>query len=252
MATGQLPRANLFDVPELLPGASAGANPAQRTTFENRCRKLREEQAEEEQPYRTGVASSNGATTVEDLCAMFPSLDADLVRSLAMDFPTPQHAIETLLQLVASSSEATVPPLPPRELPIADLEAFPSLTDSDGWQVVSQAQFDKDPDEDLGSAWRDTAKDAADKPAPPKSSNTAPTAWGPKRRAAKEKQEDAPEAALPETDYEQRLRRGQQRAKNKAVFGRGGRSGGRVHSGYGGDNAAETSEESDDEEEEHA
>ena len=28
--------------------------------------------------------------------------------------------------------------------------AFPSLTDSDGWQVVTQTDLERDPDEDLG------------------------------------------------------------------------------------------------------
>merc|ERR1719456_1590404 len=126
-----------------------------------------------------------------------------------MEGPTPQHAMETLLALVAASSEPAAPPVPPKDLPLGDMNAFPSLTDSDGWQVVAQSQLERDPDEDLGSAWRDRAKDVASKP-PPASANTsavvAPTS---RRRAAREKEGYTPEASLPETDYELRHRRGQ-------------------------------------------
>jgi len=170
------------------------------------------------------TATSAAGATIDELALMFPSLDPDLVRCLAADAPTPGHAMETLLALVAASSEPFVPSLPPKDLPLGDINAFPSLTDGDGWEVVTQTALDRDPDEELGSVWRDRAKAVAAKPAPtPASTTAAPTA---KRRAAREKAEGDPEdALLPETDYEMRQRRGQTRAKNRAQFGRGGGKG---------------------------
>merc|ERR1740138_2047403 len=120
---------------------------------------------------------------------MFPSLDPDLVRVLASEGPSPQHAMETLLAHVA---------------------AFPSLTDSEGWQVMSQTQFEKDPDEELGSAWRDRAKAVASKPGPSSANTSAVVGSTSKRRSSKDKEEGYTAEVLPETDYDFRQRRGQQ------------------------------------------
>merc|ERR1719247_976830 len=125
MTTEQLPRANLSDIPEMMPGAGPSANPAQRAEFEKRSRQLHQEDVEDYHA-RSGEAAQQRAlsgvgTTVDELALMFPSLDPDLVRVIASDFPTPQHAIETLLTLVESSSEPTMPPLPPKDLPLEDL-----------------------------------------------------------------------------------------------------------------------------------
>lgn len=213
----------------MMPGASGSANVAQRAEFETRCRTLADDtEALSEATIGTGnyrAVGSGAGATVEELAAMFPSLDPDLVRMLAADSPTPQHAMETMLALVASETEPCGPPVPAKDLPIADLGAFPSLTDSDGWQVVTQTQLEKDHDADLGSAWRDRAKDIAAKPGPRSANTSAASAWGPKRRGAKDDEKDEAEAPLPETDYEARQRRGQKKALNRAQFGRGGGKG---------------------------
>merc|ERR1711862_514775 len=103
--------------------------------------------------------------------------------------------METLLALVASSSEPSEPPLPPKDLPLSDMNLFPSLTDSDGWQVVSQTQFDRNPDEELGSAWRDRAKAVASKPGPQSASTSAVVAPASKKKPAKDKEGTDAEAA---------------------------------------------------------
>jgi hypothetical protein len=187
MTAKQLPHTNLFDIPEMMPGAQPSANPAQRMEFEERCRRLHREEEEEaaSRADRPVIASANA--TVDELALMFPSLDPDLVRVLAADAPTPQHAMETLLALVASSSEPSEPPLPPKDLPLSDMNLFPSLTDPDGWQVVSQSQFERDPDEELGSAWRDRAKAIASKPGPASASTSAPAALASKKEACQGK-----------------------------------------------------------------
>lgn len=153
-----------------------------------------------------------------ELAHMFPTLDADLVRAIASEFPTPMGALDALLALATSSSESSEPLPPPRALPLEEMDKFPSLTDADGWQVVPA--FERDPNEELGSAWRDRAQDAASM-APPKSASSStfiPTVLrsGPGRDAT------VPDVSDPETDYELRHRLGQQKARNRKQFGRSG------------------------------
>lgn len=231
MATASAPRtpkvrpaANLFDIPELLPGAKPSCNPAQREEFEQRCRLLHQEEVKAERATVAAMAECRAAehrNALEGLEAMFPNIDPALVRSLAAEAPTPQHAIETLLLLASTMAEPVIPEErpqtpPPLDLGFQDLEKFPSLVDGEGWQVGSQRQFQRDPEEDLGSAWRDRAK-AAQKIAAPKPV-AAPVV---KRRAndkKEEQEEDKPEPQQFPTDYEWRQRAGQRRA---AKYGKG-------------------------------
>merc|ERR1711976_811115 len=101
------------------------------------------------------------------------------------------------------------------------MEKFPSLVDADGWQVVSQQQFDRDPNENLGSAWRDRAKAAIPVPAPVAFTSAWGTTAATKRRDQKQKGRDMTESMTqPEADYDFRHRRGEQRAWNRSQFGR--------------------------------
>eukprot|EP00929_Paragymnodinium_shiwhaense_P052878 TRINITY_DN26478_c0_g1_i1.p1 TRINITY_DN26478_c0_g1~~TRINITY_DN26478_c0_g1_i1.p1 ORF type:complete len:275 (+),score=83.54 TRINITY_DN26478_c0_g1_i1:129-953(+) len=255
--TESRPYVNLTDIPELLPGAQPSANPAQREEFEQRCIKLhREAEMEEREATVTTQVAAGGAVTVSDLEAMFPMLDAALINCIFADSRSPQAAIDTLLALSADLNEpvdgaarprAKSPP--PRDLGVEDHEKFPSLTDGSGWQVASSKLFERDPDEELGSVWRDRAKDAAPLAAP--KASLANTAWG-KPRKKKENDEAAnggyidDDKPLPETDYEFRHRVGQQRAKKRLQYGRTGR--GRAPQGAeaGGDDECESEEEEDD------
>merc|ERR1711971_851181 len=108
------------------------------------------------------------------------------------------------------------------------MEKFPSLVDADGWQVVSQQQFDRDSNENLGSAWRDRAKAAIPLPAPVVTPRLIVV-----RNAAAVKQNGAiidqkqreleakVNADFTETDYDFRHRRGKHRAWNRRQFSRG-------------------------------
>jgi len=248
---------NLSDVPELLPGAQPGANPAQREEFEQRAVKLhREAEREEQEIATTRVQATGGTVTISDLEAMFPMLDAGLVNCIYADSRTPQAAIDTLLALSADLSEPVngiprVKTPPPRDVGVEDHEKFPSLTDSNGWQVASAKLFERDPEEELGSVWRDRAKDAAHLAAP--KALPSGSAWG-KPRKKKESDEKAnngyadDDRPLPETDYEFRHRVGQRRAKHRLQYGRGrGRGGGRgANGGHGGDDEDESEEDCSD------
>merc|ERR1719198_111679 len=157
--------------------------------------------------------------TVEQLEAMFPSLDAALVRVLAADASTPQQAMETLLALMAATTEAAAPALPPRDLGLDDIDAFPSLADADGWQISSRQLFDRDPEADLGSAWCDRAREIASKPepCPVVKAAAAPLVGTQKKLASKD---EGAEVVPPETEYELRQRLGKQRISNRARFHR--------------------------------
>mmetsp|Transcript_652 Transcript_652/g.790 ORF Transcript_652/g.790 Transcript_652/m.790 type:complete len:164 (-) Transcript_652:16-507(-) len=149
------PRLNLFDIPEMLPGARPRANPAQREEFEERCRLLHcqseAERAEERREHlqeeaAIAASSTSAAPALADIEAMFPLLDAALVRAIYTEAAEPQDAVDTLLALSAAAadvSEGAERPAspPPLELGVEDHEKFPSLVDSSGWQVASERQF---------------------------------------------------------------------------------------------------------------
>jgi len=188
---------------------------------------------------------------------MFPNLDPTLIRALRADAPSEQSAVDTLLALVAAAAAEPHPAgdatpqapaaLPPSNIGLSDHGRFPSLVDAGGWQVVGHRQFElaeklaRGEEDDLGSAWLDQAKAAADIPAPPTK------AWGPakkvlaaggkqgRRREEDDKEEGenpSTEVAEPMTDYEFRQHLGQQRARHRALFGR--RGGRRDGGGTGG------------------
>jgi len=225
-ARGQV---NLFDMPELMKGAQPNANPAARTEFEQRCINLHyDNETEERHAVQLNRASAGAGATLSDLELMFPNLDAALIRALRTEAPSAQHAIETLLALSAACAEPGVdqagqdrPPTPP-PLPVGveDHAKFPMLVDAKGWQVQGSAKALDAADDEPGSAWRDRAKAAVGKPAPPKPQPpAAATAWG-KKRETPAKKVDEVEGPPPETEYEFRHRVGQARAQNKLQYGR--------------------------------
>lgn len=232
------PQVNLFDMPELMPGAQPSANPAQREEFQQRCRQLHrdsEQEAEERANRQKELAMAPPRrVALTDLEAMFPALDPALIRSICADFSTPQQAIDTLLQLAAATNEPgeggeRPPSPPPRNVGVEDHEQFPTLVDADGWQVPTKRELERDKDEELGSAWRDLAKATASLPAP-RAERPLPagSAWGAAARRRRQKDgevEGYDEQWQPETDYEFRHRVGQIRAKNRAQYGRRGASG---------------------------
>eukprot|EP00441_Pelagodinium_beii_P045170 CAMPEP_0197625492 /NCGR_PEP_ID=MMETSP1338-20131121/4849_1 /TAXON_ID=43686 ORGANISM="Pelagodinium beii, Strain RCC1491" /NCGR_SAMPLE_ID=MMETSP1338 /ASSEMBLY_ACC=CAM_ASM_000754 /LENGTH=269 /DNA_ID=CAMNT_0043195919 /DNA_START=17 /DNA_END=826 /DNA_ORIENTATION=- len=217
---------NLFDMPELMPGAQPSANPAQREEFHQRAVQLhRDTELESSTLRRETRTASGGEVTVQELEAMFPALDAGLVRALFGDAPTPQHAIETLLALSAATAEPVagaeeqVPALPPLNVGVEDHEKFPSLTDGNGWQVGTDRLFERDPEEDLGSVWRDRAKAAKNMPA----AKVTPDPAVPRRRPGTKKEGYREELDGQDlmTDYEYRHRIGQRREKARSKYGRG-------------------------------
>lgn len=225
------PQLNLFDIPELMPGTKPRCNPSQREDFERRCRHLYEQHTHEVCVPPTRADTGVGATAaVEEMQAMFPTIDSALVQMLYAEAPTPQHALDTLLALTTATAEPVAggerPASPPsRNLGVDDHDKFPSLVTSDGWQVFNQRGFNRE-DEELGSVWRDRAQVATNLPAPQTKQVAPSTAWASARhRRSREKKNAVEDGIMPETDYELRQRIGQQRAKNRAQYGRGGASG---------------------------
>lgn len=88
----------------MLPGAQPRANPAARAEFEGRCKQLHREEIEEKEDARQQLLAAAGEhLPVGKLLAIFPTLDASLVRSLAADAPTRQDLIDTLMALAAAA-----------------------------------------------------------------------------------------------------------------------------------------------------
>jgi len=247
------PAANLYDIPELLPGASSSATPAQRAEFEDRCRQV---YAEEE---RSGSTQPNlswdVSLSLEELQNMFPSLDASLVRVMVAEARTPEAAMDTLLALAGAIAEPGVPPSSPEGPPLEDAEAFPALVDAQGWQVYCRRHLEEDPDQALGSAWCDVAKSIASTPAPKPeilpSKQTASEFGAATRRShgsrrCKVAEPNWPHQESPETDYEFRHRLGKARIQNRRQFRRGARcSQGKEIEGAGRSNATEATSDSD-------
>jgi len=239
---------NLFDMPELMLGAQPSAKPAQRETFERRCKELHTDATLE-----SAAANAVASVGAPDLEAMFPMLDAALVRTLQAEAPSAQHAIDMLLALSAAMSEpvaggqprATSPP--PRQIGVEDHEKFPLLVTSEGWQIVTQRQLLHAPEEDLGCAWRDRAKAAADMPAPHPA--PVPATGYARRRPSRQKVEPAEEPEPCPTDYDFRHSAGQRRAQHRTQFGRGGRGaarGGRGASAWTKGDESEEEEQDED------
>jgi len=214
---------NFSDIPEMLPGARPGANPAQREQFERLSRRLHEEEVEERawERHASQVLSGVGSTGNE-LEGMFPTLDPALVKMLCAEAPSIEHAMETLLALSAATTDSGNGEggvdLPLRDVGIQDHNKFPSLIDADGWEVPAARLLSDD--EDLGSGWRDRVKAVADKPAP-KASSRPPVVWGAKKKQGKQKDANPDEQVLPLTDYDCRHKAGQQRAQQRVQYGRG-------------------------------
>jgi hypothetical protein len=214
----RLPEINLSDIPELMPGALPSANPAARAEFEQCCLQLHAE-AVQEAHVRVANAPAGCPWRLEDLISMFPGLDPELVHVLTSDASSPEQAVETLVALSAASAELVVATGNP-DIGLGSMELFPSLVDSNGWQVVSQHLLDRDPEQDLGTCWSDRAKAAANKPAP--STTKMMRALAPKQRAVKQVAgqvagEDR-EMVQPETEYELRQRLGKQRLHKRNRF----------------------------------
>jgi len=254
---------NFSDIPEMLPGARCGANPAQREEFERRSRQLHQDEVEERtHEVAVSQAAAGVGVTSRELEEMFPMLDPGLVRSLRAEAPSAQHALETLIALAADTNEpvagsvaegtgageGAAKELPKLDLGVEDHDKFPCLIGADGWQVPAARLEARD--EEPGSVWRDRAKVAAGKPAPKRSSQPA-IAWGPRKKQGQQRGEDADERAQPLTDYECRHRAGERRAKQRVMYGRGGgRGGGILGRGRGSAGGGHSASESEEEEEE--
>jgi len=166
------PEVNTFDLVEQRRGARSSATPAQRAYFEQRCQNIYRDVVQEEWHASAAAQEAREAagsgTTIEDLQAMFPSMDPSLVQSLYFEATSPQQALDTLIALSASVAEPVVPTdsIPPKEIGVEDDDKFPLLVDSDGWQVVGMQALQHEPKAELGSAWRDRAQPAAALPRP--------------------------------------------------------------------------------------
>jgi len=218
------PEVDLSDIPELMPGARSSANPSQRQMFQNRCVQLHQDEVEEEEAKTIEVMMCAGtAATSDDLTTMFPLLDAELVRAILADAPSPPAAMDTLLALSASMGEPTVTTQraktpPPREIGVNDLEQFPSFTDKDGWQIVSKKLCELDQEKELGSVWCDRATKAKDIVEPKAKSSMAPLHQKKRQQTPKEMYEG--EASEPLTTYESRQQTGQRHVRNRKLYGR--------------------------------
>lgn len=221
--SARAPVLNTFDLVEQMPGAQSSANPAQREEFEQRCKKLyNEERQDEGYAAARAPAAAGSKMEVSDMQAMFPSLDADLVRMLCAEAPSPEHALNTLLALAASMGDPGPPgpTVPAPDIGVDDADKFPCLMDGDGWQVPGTRANLASETEEPTNAWRDRAKAAAALPSPqrpapaPKAARRGPAV--PKKSNDAQQVDGAEYCTELETDFEFRQRRGERRARNIA------------------------------------
>lgn len=213
---------NTWDLAELMPGAQSSANPAQREHFEATCRKLYQQELEDEATLRPRfeIAATGLTFEVAQLEAMFPTLEAALIHTMVADSPSLNHAVELLLTLTACMSEpvdchAFV--VPDRDLKLTDGVHFPSLMDTEGWEVAGNKHLEQDI-QDLGSAWRDCAKNAMNLPAQiPKPRAVA----APAMRQQRQEKHKGPDAEDDLTEYEARHLAGRRHAERRMQRQRG-------------------------------
>jgi len=238
--TQDRPSLNLYDIPEMMAGAQPSANSVDRDRFNQRCRKLWEEDNEYASEACQNFQDGNTADPYSQLEKMFPELDPELIWGMCQDTTNVQQIAETLLALSASmasnagntvANEAAVGSsigcespdcadsmMPLEQLPQSDGGAWPALLDRDGWEIVNYKSLQQQ-EQDLGTAWCKTAKDAAQLPAPRPSHTTA----GQTKQHQKEspRKIDADDSIEEEdcfpTDYELRHMRGQMRATKLAT-----------------------------------
>lgn len=211
------PQMNTCDLPELMPGAQPSANPAQREHFEATCRKLYQQDLEDEATFRPrlNMAATGREFEVAQLEAMFPTLEPALIHTMVADSRSSDQAVELLLTLAASMSEAEdchAIAVPDRDLKLTDGVHFPSLVDSEGWEVAGNKHLEQD-SQDLGSAWRDRAKSAVNLPTQTPKTRAAAAPAVRQQRQEKHRELDADENL---TEYEVRQLAGQRRAEHRA------------------------------------
>jgi hypothetical protein len=230
--TQDRPSLNLYDIPEMMAGAQPSANSVDRERFNQRCRKLWEEDDEHVSEAPKVLQHSSAADRFSQLENAFPDLDPELIWNMCHETANVQQIVDTLLALSASMSSDTSGPSPDAKM-LVDLQseqqpsktvqervpqngsAWPALLSSDGWEIVNYQALE---DQDLGSAWSKTAKDAAPLPAPRPSRGTAVQTKQKQKesKSARDANDDIEEDCLP-TDYELRHARGHMRATKLAT-----------------------------------
>lgn len=210
---------NFSDIPEMMVGARPRASAAQRRDFERQSQRLYAESEESSQDGEEMPSAAIGVSCAE-LEAMFPTLDSSLVRAMHAEAASAQQVVDTLLALAAvgaGEAAADAGAMPRREVGVEDHDKFPLLTSSDGWQVIP-ARIDVG-EEALGSAWRDRARVAAEKPSP-KECGRLSRVQRPRRSRGRGGGASESEAPQPLTDYECRHLAGERRAKERVLYSR--------------------------------
>lgn len=101
---GSLPFVNTWDIPELMDGARANANNVDREMFFERCKDVWEsDRIDERRHDRTlkKAALTEQEGQIETLRAMFPILDAGLIRSMFFERGSVEECVEDLMALSA-------------------------------------------------------------------------------------------------------------------------------------------------------
>lgn len=208
---------NMSDVPEMMPGARPGANPTERSHFEEACKKLwRAETKERKAAARrqNTRVSLNAAERFSQLEAMFPDVDTALIHALCSEGRSTEEVVGTLVTLCAPMTEAVDDRLAPQSLSVRleDEGRWPVLVDSAGWQVMNPRQMNEA--EEAGSDWCKRAKEVARLPTG--KSAPRPDIQSRRRKELCPKEEVHFEESSPLTDYDFRQEKGAQRAKRLA------------------------------------
>jgi hypothetical protein len=133
------PKLNTWDVPEWLPGAMPRANPVQKAYFESRSIKVHEyntqmdvvdEEAQVE--HENGIMAERLESDLSTLRDLFPDIDFELIQE---SYLTNDCDMDSCVEELLAVSVPDGAPPPRRDPPMGE-RAFPSLTDSDGWEVL--------------------------------------------------------------------------------------------------------------------
>lgn len=141
------PKLNTWDVPEFLPGAMPSATPVQKAYFEERSKKVYNNnlimdqiEAEASLERRQQELAEKLESDMTHLRELFPMIELDTIQESYLLFEGDLNStINQLLVLSQATGSGGATPSVARKVPPSseDAREFPTLKDRDGWEVVN-------------------------------------------------------------------------------------------------------------------
>jgi len=132
------PTLNTYDVPEMMLGAQPSANSVERERFNQRCKKLWEDDNRQASEETEVLQHKQAMERHSQLQTIFPDLDPDMIWKMCHETRSIQEAVDTLLAFSASmSADAAISASTDAE--VASMSADAGINASTGAEVGANA-----------------------------------------------------------------------------------------------------------------